>query len=300
MKTTSLLALGAVFATLLSCSKGGDGTPPDTSVKVTGVTISPADALIAQRGDNIQFSASVQPAAADQGVMWSVSPQDWGQIDATGKVTIAGIAEVGGTVTVTAISTADMTKKATKGIAVISWATYDPGVSISGTTWATRNVDAAGTFATAPESRGMFYQWNRLSGWPATGSVTGWVSTSDTSTEWTAANDPCPGGWRVPTNAQFESLIASGSVWTAVNSVNGRRFGSGANTVFLPIAGLRDRDDGALDYQSIYGRYWSSTHFVDTYLRTNSDYLSFDDDDAHTMTFQANNTYGLSVRCVKE
>ncbi|MDR1809513.1 MAG: hypothetical protein LBR34_03800, partial [Prevotella sp.] len=43
--------------------------------------------------------------------------------------------------------------------------TTDPGVVINGVRWATRNVDAPGTFAATPESAGMFYQWNRSLGW---------------------------------------------------------------------------------------------------------------------------------------
>ena len=41
----------------------------------------------------------------------------------------------------------------------------DPGVLINGVRWATRNVDAPGTFTTAPENAGMLYQWNRRVGW---------------------------------------------------------------------------------------------------------------------------------------
>ena len=41
-------------------------------------------------------------------------------------------------------------------------------VIINGVKWATCNVDAPGTFAAAPESAGMFYQWNRKIGWSAT------------------------------------------------------------------------------------------------------------------------------------
>jgi hypothetical protein len=49
--------------------------------------------------------------------------------------------------------------------------TTDKGVKIGNTIWATRNVDAPGTFAEAPESAGMFYQWNRNIGWSTTDPV---------------------------------------------------------------------------------------------------------------------------------
>jgi len=43
-------------------------------------------------------------------------------------------------------------------------------------------VAAPGSFATNPEDPGMFYQWNRKTGWPATGSVTGWNNTTPVGT----------------------------------------------------------------------------------------------------------------------
>ncbi len=42
-------------------------------------------------------------------------------------------------------------------------------VLINGVLWATRNVDAPGTFAASPESTGMFYQWNSRIAWSASG-----------------------------------------------------------------------------------------------------------------------------------
>ena len=46
--------------------------------------------------------------------------------------------------------------------------TTDEGVEIDGIIWATRNVDAPGTFAENPEDTGMLFQWNRRVGWSAT------------------------------------------------------------------------------------------------------------------------------------
>jgi len=36
----------------------------------------------------------------------------------------------------------------------------ETGVVINGVTWATRNVDAPGTFVANTKDAGMFYQWN--------------------------------------------------------------------------------------------------------------------------------------------
>ena len=46
--------------------------------------------------------------------------------------------------------------------------TTDEGVVINGIRWATRNVDAPGTFTENPEDFGMLYQWNRKKGWNTT------------------------------------------------------------------------------------------------------------------------------------
>ena len=100
---------------------------------------------------------------------------------------------------------------------------------IDGIRWATRNVDAPGTFAASPETAGMFYQWNRRIGWCSTdplvssdGSIWDGDTTTPVGTAWYAENDPCPPGWRVPTREELESLVNAGNAWTTQNSVPGR------------------------------------------------------------------------------
>ena len=126
-------------------------------------------------------------------------------------------------------------------------ATHDEGVVINGVRWATRNVDMPGTFAPAPESFGMFYQWNRNVAWNATDEeVEGWDNTRAEGTKWYAENDPCPKGWRVPTFEELESLRNAGSTWTSQNGVYGRIFGIAPYQIFLPFAGFRYSSDGSL------------------------------------------------------
>jgi uncharacterized protein (TIGR02145 family) len=175
----------------------------------------------------------------------------------------------------------------------------ETGVVINGVTWATRNVDAFGTFAAAPESSGMFYQWSRPTAWAATGSVSGWDSSNPTGTTWETANDPSPSGWRLPTKAEMESLFNTTyvtRVYTTQNGINGYLFTDIATSksIFLPAAGYRDRNDGQLINAGLIGLYWSST------VNSSGDYvgcISFGD------TYAAvSDTYkpgGGSVRCVK-
>jgi uncharacterized protein (TIGR02145 family) len=178
--------------------------------------------------------------------------------------------------------------------------TTDDGVLINGIVWATRNVDAPGTFAATPESPGMFYQWNRKVGWSATDPLvnsdggTTWNSSTPNGTEWEKVNDPCPSGWRVPTHDEQVSLLNSGSSWTTQNGVTGRVFGSGSNTLFLPAAGYRHYSVGTLLSAGAHGDDWSSTQLDGSYaysLGFGSGYAGWDYDVR---------SYGFSVRCVQE
>ena len=137
-------------------------------------------------------------------------------------------------------------------------ATTDEGVEINGVIWATRNVDASGTFAENPEDTGMLFQWNRRKGWNATDKeVEGWDNTNASGTAWYAENDPCPQGWRVPTLDEVFSLDTRGSEWINKNGVYGRLFGTAPNQLFLPATSSRCID-GTLSTWNI-GEYWSNT-----------------------------------------
>ena len=174
-------------------------------------------------------------------------------------------------------------------------------VMINGVCWATRNVDAPGTFAKNPEDFGMFYQWNRNVGWSSTDPMinsnggTTWNSSMPTGTVWETTNNICPAGYRMPTHAEQQSLASVDSQWTTINGVTGRIFGSDNETIFLPAAGTRlGHDNGRLYDIVIGGYYWSST---------NSEI------GAHALHFNSGNVFtndlfirtsGLLIRCVAE
>lgn len=145
----------------------------------------------------------------------------------------------------------------------------DGWVLINGVKWATCNVDAPGTFAAAPESAGMFYQWNRKVAWSVTYPLqnsnggTTWDDSTPSGTEWTKANDPSPAGYRVPTFEEIESLLNTTYVtneWTTQNGVFGRKFTdkSNGNSIFLPAVGYLGYG-GTLGNAGSHGDYWSST-----------------------------------------
>jgi uncharacterized protein (TIGR02145 family) len=195
--------------------------------------------------------------------------------------------------------------------------TAETGVVINGVRWATRNVAAPGTFAATSEDYGMLYKWNTKIGWtsanPMTDSNGGttWVNPGTTlvGNEWTAANDPCPIGWRVPTADELATLndttVANG--WTTQNGIAGRQFidyASGvAHTLFLPAAGRRDYVEGALGYSGTRGFYWSSTkHETDPRYAYGLEFASVADGNLPNgidwVTRAGINAY--SVRCVMQ
>ena len=156
----------------------------------------------------------------------------------------------------------------------------DKGVVINGVRWATRNVDMPGTFAETPKCFGMLFQWNRRKVWNVIEQWgDDWDSSMPTGTEWEKENDPCPQGWRIPTQAEWQKLIDVGSIWspppneyiitTSVcinppslseiygeDAVFGRFFGTVPNQIFLPAAGIIDR--GFHHSQKDAGFYWSN------------------------------------------
>ena len=160
---------------------------------------------------------------------------------------------------------------------------------------------------------GNYYQWGRgtvaatastaagaIAGWNAFGGGANGAWADATKT----ANDPCPTGFRVPTNAQWNGVIntalntvsRTGS-WTdsATNFSAAISWGpnSSTKTLTLPAAGLREAD-GALFDRGNLGNYWTST--VNGTSACWALYLS----SSATSTYFTIRTRGFSVRCVSE
>ena len=171
------------------------------------------------------------------------------------------------------------------------------GVLINGVRWATCNVAAPGTFAASPEDPGMFYQWNDKTGWKPSRKLESWKSSwnGNEATTWEKANDPCPAGWRMPTKDELESLNAAGSVWTIVNGMSGRLFGSGDSAIFLPAAGFRYSDNkGSHTNAGIAGFYWSGTEDGE------GSYNLYFDSVNSGPGLGKNRAFGFSCRCVED
>ena len=227
--------------------------------------------------------------ATNKIVTWTSDNENVATVDVNGKVTAVSV----GTATITA--------QAGNETATCTITVYDRyndiGVEIAGIIWATRNVDMPGTFVPTPESPGMFYQWNRRIGWSSTdprvnsNGGTAWSSSSPSGIYWIRANDPCPTGWRVPTDVELHSLNNAEHIWTTHDGVNGRLFGIAPYQIFLPAAGHRITS-GTLSSVGTMGRYWSSSRNPNG----TSWLLSFGGAGISVSSF--NRANGFSVRCV--
>lgn len=178
--------------------------------------------------------------------------------------------------------------------------------SINGLYWAEYNVDAPGTFSSAAEPYGMFYQWNRKTGWiiipPLKSSPAGseWDASYPTGDTWEVANDPCPTGWRVPTADELKTLLDGSKVKRETDYRNGiwglmfTDIASG-NSIFFPAPGILDGAMGTQYQLGSSGCYWSGSA-SDTqaayclYLLLNKSF-----------TVEPHSSHdGNSVRCVRE
>jgi uncharacterized protein (TIGR02145 family) len=135
------------------------------------------------------------------------------------------------------------------------------------------------------------------------GAAGGWINSPAPNGSWSddvkTSLDPCPAGYRVPSNSEWDGVIANniqssvGTDWTnsATNYSTGRKFGS---KLFLPTAGDRYNVNGTLFGRGYHGYYWSSTvnGSLDAWL------LYFDS--GHAGTYSISRVYGQSVRCIAE
>jgi Fibrobacter succinogenes major domain (Fib_succ_major) len=110
-------------------------------------------------------------------------------------------------------------------------------------------------------------------------------------------NNPCPSGYRVPSDLELEAERVS---WeqAPINSTNNAA-GAFASPLKLPMAGYRFSSIGSLLSVGILGGYWSST-----VRSTNARYLFFDGSFFDSLTAARigtlNRANGFSVRCLKD
>ena len=281
----------------------GGGIPGGGTVAITGVSLNRTSTTLVV-GDRETLTATISPAnATNQNVTWSSSNPNIATVDANGRVTAVSA----GTATIT-VRTVDGGFTANSTVTVTVPPTTDVGVVINGVRWATRNVNAPGTFAQNPQDAGMFFQWGRNVGWSSTDPLvnshggTTWDTSHYTGTTWRLAVDPCPIGWRVPTMGELRSLGEGRwtTDWNGTGAI-GRVFGTATDNIFLPAAGTRNHQNGNLFGSSEEAAYWSNNHFIAPWANRAAGWTfnaaGADPADWQTRLFRGE---ALSIRCVAE
>jgi uncharacterized protein (TIGR02145 family) len=182
----------------------------------------------------------------------------------------------------------------------------------TGKIWMDRNLGASqvATSSTDVASYGDLYQWGRgtdghqirTSGTTTTLSSTdapghgNFILKPDYPNDWrspentnlwqgvSGVNNPCPAGYRIPTNSELDAERVS---WSSNNAT-----GAFASPLKLPVAGSRDGQDGTL-YVATGGNYWSSTA-----SSSNSRRLGFSSYSAGMISLAR--AMGYSVRCIMD
>jgi uncharacterized protein (TIGR02145 family) len=163
---------------------------------------------------------------------------------------------------------------------------------------------------------GDFYQWgnnapdanvkDKFLGGSAWGDLGGSTANGNWTPTEKGPNDPCPDGFRVPSQAEWQAVhdnnefYKTGLPWTPEHAYEfdgALHYGPNVVTpaLTLPLAGERHVNSGAASGRGNRGRYWSSTENGSTL----SYYLFFNQFNGVFVNNTVRN-YGHSVRCIAE
>ena len=169
----------------------------------------------------------------------------------------------------------------------------------SGTLWARYNVGA-----TSETDYGDLFAWGatdpyRLNGTTPIDNTDNYASSyankiqHDLYPNEDAATVHWGNGWKMPTKAQFDELLANTTdEWTAINGINGRKFtASNGNYIFFPAAG--GVNGGLLDGRGSNGHYWIRSR------NSSADAWRLYFGSSARNVYAGSRYYGFSVRAVR-
>ncbi len=150
----------------------------------------------------------------------------------------------------------------------------ETGVAISGTTTtlADSDIPAHGDFIRNSSSP---YDWRD----------------DNNDNRWNAdpiENNPCPDGWRIPDESEWEAERAN---WNSFDAD-----GAFESPLKLTLPGLRNHSIGSLHEVGLKGHYWSSSVTADN----RSYYLHFDGSSASITSLIGFRARGYTIRCIKD
>ena len=159
---------------------------------------------------------------------------------------------------------------------------YQWGRGTDGHQIRTSSLTAGQSSSTTPGSSFLFLAYVPPAG------LTNWYSGTNPDNLWQGVsgnvNNPCPSGYRLPTEAEWSTEHTS---WNLQNAA-----GALASPLKLPLAGYRNGYDGTLTSIGTIGYYWSST-----VIGTNSRGLFVHS--SGIQISQGSRNTALSVRCIK-
>jgi uncharacterized protein (TIGR02145 family) len=189
-----------------------------------------------------------------------------------------------------------------------TWLNNNLGANYANTTNGAFNPAAQASSSTDANAYGSLFQWGRgadghefrtsantagpiATPWTSINFITNLTNPKDWRTPqdnnlWqgvSGTNNPCPIGYRLPTETELNNLRLS---WSSNNSA-----GAIASPLKLPVAGQRSNNGGSFDVGTI-GYYWSST-----VSSTNARILTFTNFAGMGANLRAG---GNSVRCLKD
>jgi uncharacterized protein (TIGR02145 family) len=145
------------------------------------------------------------------------------------------------------------------------------GIQVGNVIWSHYNVGLPGTFVSSVSEMGYGYMYNKNVAYPCVAGALGIDAAGNTNVPWIEVvnpgagyrwiNDtPCPDGWRIPTNADWNALRAAAISCkrAVVNNQVGAKISLPGGELFMPCMPGRRKHDSVILSTPSYGYYWSA------------------------------------------